>query len=135
MKKMIKSILSGLLIVPALVMGVLLTTSLSQPTYAKCDGTETTGICAGAKDAKGDGQQEDLFKGSNPIFKNITNAALYIIGALSVIMLIWGGIRYTISMGDSKNVEAAKSTIMYAIIGVVVALLSYAIVNYVLTTL
>jgi hypothetical protein len=47
-------------------------------------------------------------------------------------MLIYGGIRYTISMGDPKNVEAAKNTILYAIVGIVVALLAYAIINFVL---
>jgi hypothetical protein len=50
-------------------------------------------------------------------------------------MLIYGGIRYTISGGDSSSVTAAKNTIMYAVIGIVVALLAYAIVNFVLKTL
>ena len=76
----------------------------------------------------------DLF-GEGGIFKTITNTALYLIGAISVLMLIYGGIRYTTSAGDSKGVEAAKNTIMYAIIGIIVALLAYAIVNFVLTTL
>jgi hypothetical protein len=50
-------------------------------------------------------------------------------------MLIYGGIRYTISAGDSKAVTDAKNTILYAIIGIIVALLAYAIVNFVLTSL
>ena len=57
---------------------------------------------------------------------------LFIIGAISVIMLIIGGIRYTLSGGDSGNVTAAKNTILYAIIGLVVAFLAFAIVNWVL---
>jgi multisubunit Na+/H+ antiporter MnhB subunit len=60
---------------------------------------------------------------------------LFLIGAISVIMLIIGGIRYTISGGDSGNVTAAKNTILYAIIGLVVAFLAFAIVNWVLGAL
>lgn len=64
--------------------------------------------------------------------KIIVNTLLYVLGAISVIVIIIGGIRYTISMGDAKNVEAAKSTILYAVVGLVVAILAYAIVNFVL---
>ena len=56
------------------------------------------------------------------------------VGILSVIMLIWGGILYTTSSGDSNKVTTAKNTIMYAVIGLVVAIFAYAIVNFVLTT-
>lgn len=73
-----------------------------------------------------------LFGGSDSIFSTVVNVLLFIIGAISVIMLIIGGIRYTISAGDSGNVTAAKNTIMYAIIGLIVAFLAYAIVNWVL---
>ena len=58
---------------------------------------------------------------------------LFIIGAISVIMLIIGGIRYTVSGGDSAAVTSAKNTILYAIVGIIVALLAFAIVNFVLT--
>ena len=127
MKKTIKTILAGLLIVPALALGVSLATPAMQTASA-------LGIQDGANAAQGDNTSSNLF-GDSGIFKTITNTALFIIGALSVIMLIYGGIRYTISMGDAKNVEAAKNTIMYAIVGIVVALLAYAIVNFVLSSL
>lgn len=66
------------------------------------------------------------------MFKTIANVALFIIGAVSVLMLIYGGIRYTVSGGESSAVQAAKNTILYAIVGVVVALLAGAIINFVL---
>jgi hypothetical protein len=50
-------------------------------------------------------------------------------------MLIFGGIRYIVSDGDQNNVTAAKNTILYAIIGIIVALLAYAAVNFVTTSL
>ena len=62
----------------------------------------------------------------------LINVLLFVIGALAVVMLIWGGIRYTTSAGNAASIKAAKDTIMYAIIGLVVAFLAYAIVNWVL---
>lgn len=50
-------------------------------------------------------------------------------------MLIIGGIRYVISGGDSKKVTDAKNTVLYAIIGLVIAFLAFAIVNFVITAL
>lgn len=75
----------------------------------------------------GDQSNADL----SDIFTTIVNVLLFVIGAISVIMLIIGGIRYTISGGDSGAVTAAKNTILYAIIGLIVAFLAFAIVNFV----
>ena len=63
----------------------------------------------------------------------ITNTLLFIVGIASVIVIIVGGLRYILSGGDPKNTTAAKDTILYAAIGLVVALLGYAIVNFVIT--
>ena len=56
-------------------------------------------------------------------------------GIIAVIMLIIGGIKYVLSGGDSKKVTDAKNTVLYAIIGLVIAVFSYAIVNFVSTSL
>ncbi len=88
----------------------------------------------GAEAARCDGCPADLF-GDTGAFKQITNTALYIVGIIAVIMLIIGGIRYVISGGDSKKVTDAKNTILYAIIGLIIAFLSYAIVNFVISAL
>ena len=72
--------------------------------------------------------------GQGGIFRTITNVMLFLIGAISVIMLIIGGIRYVVSGGDSTVVQNAKNTILYAIVGVVVAILAYAVVNFVITS-
>lgn len=95
-------------------------------------------ITDGANAAKSDDQSGCLFsnqagcEGQTPIFQTISNVLLFIIGAVSVIMLIIGGIRYTVSQGDSSAVTSAKNTILYSIIGLVVAILAYAAVNFVL---
>lgn len=86
---------------------------------------------AGADAAKGSGMPGELV-GVNGVFTKITNTVLYAVGIISVIMLIYGGLRYVISGGDSKKVTDAKNTIMYAIIGLIISILAYAIVNFVI---
>lgn len=69
------------------------------------------------------------------IIKRIINILLFIIGVIAVIMIIVGGIRYTTSNGDSAQLTSAKNTILYSIIGVVVAIMAYAIVNWIVGVL
>jgi len=133
MKKSLNVILAGMLLVPMFALGVSLVAP-SASVHAADDCTKDLTVGCGASAAKNDKQNSELF-GETGIFKIITNAALFLIGAVSVIMLIYGGIRYTISGGDSSNVSAAKNTILYAIVGIIVALLSYAIVNFVIDKL
>ncbi len=85
----------------------------------------------GVNCAQGAGTPTELF-GEGSIFTTVVNILLFIIGAICVIMLIWGGIRYTTSAGNSASVTSAKNTIMYAIIGLIIAFLAFAIVNWVL---
>jgi len=61
----------------------------------------------------------------------IVNTLLYILGAVAVIVIILGGISYVTSTGDPAAITKAKSSITYAVIGLVIAILAYAIVNYV----
>lgn len=65
------------------------------------------------------------------LIKNVINLLLYLVGIIAVIAIIIGGIRYTTSNGDASSVKAAKDTVLYAVIGLVVAILAYAIVNFV----
>jgi len=60
---------------------------------------------------------------------------LAVIGIIAVVMLILGGIRYTTSQGDAEAIKSAKNTILYAIIGIVVAFAAFALVNYIVTQL
>ena len=50
-------------------------------------------------------------------------------------MLIYGGIRYTTSGGNANSVTAAKNTVIYSIVGLVISILAYAIVNFVVTNI
>ncbi len=64
--------------------------------------------------------------------KDVVNILLFVLGAIAVIVIVIGGIRYALSGGDSSQVSAAKNTILYAVVGLVVAILAYSIVNFVL---
>ena len=88
----------------------------------------------GAEAARCDGCPSDLF-GDTGAFRQVTNTILYIVGIVAVIMLIIGGIKYVVSGGDSKKVTDAKNTVLYAIIGLVIAFLAFAIVNFVISAL
>jgi len=71
----------------------------------------------------------------NSIITIIVNTLLFLIGAISVLMIIIGAFMYTTSGGDSAQLTKAKNTILYSIVGLVVAALAYAIVTYVVSVL
>ena len=119
-------------IYPITVLALIVSVSLLTADHAHA-ANFTLGIADGANSAKGTDQVTDLF-GQTGTFRTITNMMLFLIGAISVIMLIIGGLRYVISGGDSTQVQNAKNTIMYAIVGVIVAILAYAIVSFVISS-
>lgn len=67
------------------------------------------------------------------LIKTVINILLFLIGAIAVLAIIIGAIRYVVSGGDSKATGEAKDTILYAVIGLVVAFMAYAIVNFVVS--
>lgn len=66
------------------------------------------------------------------MIKTVIQIALTVLGMISVLMIIIGGVRYTLSTGDSTAVKNAKDTVLYSVIGLVVAIMSYAIVHFVI---
>ena len=84
-------------------------------TYAECNVEKTTGNDA-----------------LMPRIKVVINVVLGIVGLAAVVMIILGGINFITSQGDAAKVTKAKNTVLYGIIGLVIALLAFAIVNFVL---
>lgn len=66
---------------------------------------------------------------------DIVNMLLFIVGVIAVIVIIIGGIMYATSAGDPARAKKAKDAILYAVIGLVIAILAYAIVNFVIDAL
>jgi hypothetical protein len=64
--------------------------------------------------------------------KTIVTLFSVIVGAVSVLMIIYGGFRYITSGGDSGRVGNAKNTLIYAIVGLVIVALAQLIVHFVL---
>lgn len=68
----------------------------------------------------------------NKIIELAINLFSLLVGVAAVIMVIIGGLKYITSSGDSNNINSAKNTILYAIIGLVVVALAQVIVKFVL---
>ena len=118
--------LTALLIVPAIVLGVGLTTVTV--------GAQGAQIKDGLKSANSGKEVKGGVKVKSTV-GSIVNWLLFAIGAIAVIMIVWGGIKFATSAGDSNKVTAAKNTILYAVIGLAVAVLAFAIVNFVVSHL
>lgn len=69
------------------------------------------------------------------IVKNVLNAIFGIMGVISAVVIIIGGVLYIISAGDPGKVATAKKAILYAVIGLVVSLSAFAITNFILGAL
>jgi hypothetical protein len=84
----------------------------------KAPGTDSTAICGDKREATG-------------IVKQLIDVFLYAIGILSVIMIVFSGLKYVNSRGDAESVKSAKNTLLYAVVGLIVAMLAFTIVNFV----
>ncbi|MDO4967312.1 MAG: pilin [Candidatus Saccharibacteria bacterium] len=90
---------------------------------------DLSGCTTGNKGVNASQNKNDLMS----TLTTIINVIIGVIGFVAVIVIILGGVQYTTSAGDPGKVKKAKDTILYGIIGLVVALLAFAIVNFVLT--
>lgn len=124
--KKIKLLLAGLLIVPTLAVSV----SVLSSTNALADVSEGVG---GGISSTNTGNVPQALDGDEGMVKKVVNVMLYAIGIIAVVMIIFGGIKYSTSAGDSNKVTSAKNTLLYAVVGLVVAIFAYAIVNWVFT--
>lgn len=73
--------------------------------------------------------QPEIFVG------RIIKAVLLIIGVILIVLIIYGGIMYTTAMGNEQKLETAKKILVYAVIGVIIIALAYAITIFVLNSL
>lgn len=69
------------------------------------------------------------------LLNRVIGTLLLLIGIVAVIYIIIGGYKYITANGDASKIGSAKNTIMYAVIGLVVAMAAYAIVTFVITNI
>ncbi len=101
-------------------------------------------LCTGANAAAGLGADKDCgtagksgtsgISGLKKLASDIVTYFSIIVGAIAVIMIIYGGFRYITSGGSSERVGSAKSTLIYAIIGLIIVALAQIIVHFVVNT-
>jgi uncharacterized membrane protein YidH (DUF202 family) len=65
-------------------------------------------------------------------FSNIIGGVFIALGGVAVLFLVVGAFRYIISNGDQAQIQRAKNTILYSVVGIVVSLLAFTIVQFVL---
>lgn len=102
------------------------------PAYAACpaSGTPKDQVLQGVGQTGGNCDDS----GIPNVVGNIITILSYIVGVAAIIMIIWAGFRYITSGGDSNKVSQAKNTLIYALVGVVIAILAQALVNFAITT-
>ena len=103
-----------------------------QPAYVNAVGKED--ICAGLDAAGGTSSCNTPAGGATveSTVKTLVSIFSWVVGVISIVMVIVGGFQYVTSGGDSGKVTTAKNTIMYALIGIVIVALAQLMVNYVL---
>ena len=120
--------LAAMLMVPML--------AIATPANAQVETNDA--LCRGLNATTGDSDNTDCGTedaGSNVenIVFTIIDVVSFVVGAISVIMIIVGGLRYITSSGESNNVQAAKNTIMYAIVGLIIVIFAQTIVKFVIS--
>ena len=69
------------------------------------------------------------------VVTGILNAVIAILGLACVIVVILGGVGSMTSSGDAGKVKKAKDTILYGIVGLVICVLAFALVNFVIVNI
>jgi hypothetical protein len=94
---------------------------------AACDGANLSDTPTGCDSASSTANANKV----NDILKTVLTILSLVVAIISVFMIIIGGIRFVTSQGDGSSTAAARNTIIYAVIGLVVAAIAQALVQFV----
>mgnify|MGYP001020315050 FL=1 len=98
---------------------------------ASLPGSASAQVSEGINTATTSEMKGKSIDGDNGLIKTVVNVLLWTVGILSVIMIIFSGLRYITSAGDASKTKSAQSTLTYSVVGLIVAIMAYAIVNMV----
>ena len=98
---------------------------------ASLSGSASAQVSEGINTATTSEMKGKSIDGDNGLIKTVVNVLLWAVGILSVIMIIFSGLRYITSAGDASKTKSAQSTLTYSVVGLIVAIMAYAIVNMV----
>jgi hypothetical protein len=99
---------------------------LAFPAAAKAQTSPWTGVCVSEEN-----QDVATLQGLQCLLANVLSVSLTLLGIIGFVMLVIGAIRWQVSGGNSQHVEKSKQTMTYALIGLIVALSSFIILNLV----
>ena len=128
-----------LLAIAALVFGAILflapVSVQSAPLFGDiCDKNTTDSTVCQDKD-KPQGPKSNFFYGKNGVITKVVRLIALAVGVASVIMIMVGGIKFTMASGDPGNVKSAKDTVVFALVGLIIALIAGSIIQFVLNKL
>ena len=102
---------------------------------ASLPGSASAQVSEGINTATTSEMKGKSIDGKDGLIKTVVNVLLWAVGILSVIMIIFSGFRYITSAGDASKTKSAQSTLTYSVVGLIVAIMAYAIVNMVVNRL
>ena len=102
---------------------------------ASLPGSASAQVSEGINTATTSEMKGKSIDGDSGLIKTVVNVLLWAVGILSVIMIIFSGFRYITSAGDASKTKSAQSTLTYSVVGLIVAIMAYAIVNMVINRL
>ena len=102
---------------------------------ASLPGSASAQVSEGINTATTSEMKGKSIDGDKGLIKTVVNVLLWAVGILSVIMIIFSGLRYITSAGDASKTKSAQSTLTYSVVGLIVAIMAYAIVNMVINRL
>lgn len=86
----------------------------------------------GGSDAVG-GDEEGNGKNQVPdVIKNVIGILSFLVGLVAVLMIVIAGFRFVTSNGDAATAKSARETIVYAVIGIIITVMAYSIVNFII---
>jgi len=108
-------------------------TSFSLAGTANTSTTNTTNTTSGTKTSNATlNNPLGEIKTPGQLIGNIVKTLMGVVGVVAVLMIVWGGVMYMTSAGSEERIGTAKKIITGAIIGLVISLLAYVIIDFVI---
>jgi hypothetical protein len=124
----ITGLLLGLSVAPLALSGVV----SAEGNITNCGGINAC-LDQGSTDVDPEGGDEDANTAILNLVQTAVNVFSWIVGVAAVLAIIYGGFKYITSGGDQNSISAAKTTILYAIVGLIVVVFAQIIVRFIVT--
>jgi hypothetical protein len=97
-----------------------------------CKNNPSASVCQEVVKNPQNPKGKNALYGPGSLLARATSLAAIAVGVVSVVYIIIGGIKFTTSGGDSNNVTSARNTVLYAVIGLVIAAMAQVIVVFII---